>query len=120
MELLISEFTCTVIFLIYYPIFVDVKNYESSLSLRCFSCMSKVTLAMFECIILQVLGAYEDVFMSHSSWFVYQATMRIYKHYNFNVSDPATSAKRVSFSSYPGEESTLFQLIDSFDNLSTV
>ena len=40
--------------------------------------------------------------MSHSSWFVYQATMRIYKHYNFNVEDKATSAKRISFSSYPG------------------
>ena len=40
--------------------------------------------------------------MSHSSWFVYQATMRIYKHYNFNVEDGATSAKKISFSSYPG------------------
>jgi hypothetical protein len=28
--------------------------------------------------------------------------MRIYKHYNFNVEDKATSAKRISFSSYPG------------------
>ena len=41
--------------------------------------------------------------MSHSSWFIYQATMRIYKHYDLNVHDPATAAKRVSFSSYPGK-----------------
>lgn len=60
--------------------------------------------------IMQVLGAYEDVFMSHSSWFVYQATMRIYKHYNFNVSDPATSSKRTSFSSYPGKSCICFDL----------
>ena len=32
LELLISEFTCTVLFLIKYPIFVDVQKYESSLS----------------------------------------------------------------------------------------
>ena len=53
--------------------------------------------------ILQVTGAFENVFMSHSSWFIYQATMRIYKHYDLNVDDPATAAKRVSFSSYPGK-----------------
>lgn len=52
--------------------------------------------------LIKVMGAYEDIFMSHSSWFEYQATMRIYKHYNFNVKDPATSAKKISFSSYPG------------------
>ncbi|XP_053393318.1 phospholipase-B 81-like [Mercenaria mercenaria] len=52
--------------------------------------------------LVKVLGAYEDVFMSHSSWFIYQATMRIYKHYDFNVDDPDTAAKQISFSSYPG------------------
>lgn len=52
--------------------------------------------------LVKVLGAFEDVYMSHSSWFIYQATMRIYKHYNFNINDPATAAKQVSFSSYPG------------------
>ena len=40
--------------------------------------------------------------MSHSSWFTYQATLRIFKHYDFNVKDEATAAKRISFSSYPG------------------
>ncbi|KAJ8319226.1 hypothetical protein KUTeg_004317 [Tegillarca granosa] len=52
--------------------------------------------------LVKVLGAYENLFMSHSSWFEYQATLRIYKHYNFNVLDSATAAKRISFSSYPG------------------
>ena len=28
--------------------------------------------------------------------------MRIFKHYDFNVDDEATAAKRISFSSYPG------------------
>lgn len=65
--------------------------------------------------LIKVLGAYEDVFMSHSSWFVYQATMRIYKHYNFNVSDPATSSKRTSFSSYPG----FLESLDDFYQMSS-
>ncbi|XP_071106196.1 phospholipase B-like 1 [Haliotis cracherodii] len=52
--------------------------------------------------LIKVLGAYENLFMSHSSWFVYAAMLRIYKHYDFNVADPKTSAKRISFSSYPG------------------
>ncbi|XP_064614813.1 phospholipase B-like 1 [Liolophura sinensis] len=52
--------------------------------------------------LVKVLPGYENVFMSHSSWFLYSATMRIYKHYDLNVADPATSAKKMSFSSYPG------------------
>ena len=53
--------------------------------------------------IFQVLPGYENIFMSHSSWFTYAATMRIFKHYDFNVVDKATAAKQISFSSYPGE-----------------
>ncbi|XP_005096538.2 phospholipase B-like 1 [Aplysia californica] len=52
--------------------------------------------------LIKILPGYENIFMSHSSWFAYQATNRIYKHYNFNVDDPSTAAKRVSFSSYGG------------------
>jgi len=65
--------------------------------------------------LIKVLGAYEDIFMSHSSWFIYQATMRIFKHYNLNVNDPATAAKRISFSSYPAFLESLddFYLMDS-------
>uniref|UniRef100_A0A2C9JGW9 Phospholipase B-like n=1 Tax=Biomphalaria glabrata TaxID=6526 RepID=A0A2C9JGW9_BIOGL len=49
-----------------------------------------------------MLSGFENMFMSHSSWFDYAATNRIYKHYNLNVADPSTSSKRISFSSYPG------------------
>ncbi|XP_067938292.1 phospholipase B-like 1 [Watersipora subatra] len=50
--------------------------------------------------LIKVLGAYEDVFFSHSSWFVYQSTNRIFKYYNFNIEEYAS--KRIAFSSYPG------------------
>ena len=40
--------------------------------------------------------------MSHNAWFTYTATNRIFKHYDFNTRDPATSANALSFSSYPG------------------
>ncbi|XP_060067445.1 phospholipase B-like 1 [Ylistrum balloti] len=52
--------------------------------------------------LIKVSGAYENVFMSHSSWFMYQFTMRIFKHWNINVQDSGTSARQMSFSSYPG------------------
>ncbi|KAH9489509.1 Phospholipase B-like 1 [Bulinus truncatus] len=52
--------------------------------------------------LIKVLPGFENIFMSHSSWFDYAATNRIFKHYNFNVADSSTSAKKVSFSSYPG------------------
>ena len=52
--------------------------------------------------LIKVMGAFEDVFMGHSSWFTYSATMRIYKIYDFNVNDPVTAAKKIAFSSYAG------------------
>ncbi|ESO88915.1 hypothetical protein LOTGIDRAFT_205711 [Lottia gigantea] len=51
---------------------------------------------------VKVLGAYENIYMSHSTWFNYGATYRIFKHWNFNIRDTQTSSKRLSFSSYPG------------------
>lgn len=42
------------------------------------------------------------MFDSKQGWFTYQAMLRIFKHYDFNVDDSYTSAKAVSFSSYPG------------------
>ncbi|XP_078610186.1 phospholipase B-like 1 [Branchiostoma floridae x Branchiostoma japonicum] len=65
--------------------------------------------------LIKVLGAYENVYMSHSSWFNYAATMRIYKHYNFNIANPATATRKMSFSSYPGYLESLddFYLMDS-------
>ena len=49
-----------------------------------------------------MLTGFENVFMSHNAWFTYTATNRIFKHYDFNTRDPATSANALSFSSYPG------------------
>ena len=51
--------------------------------------------------ILQVLGAYENIYFSPSSWFDYQATNRIFKYYDLNVEELAS--KKISFSCYPGE-----------------
>jgi len=52
--------------------------------------------------VFEVTAGFENLFMSHNSWFLYAATMRIFKHYHFNVKDPATAANSLSFSSYAG------------------
>uniref|UniRef100_A0A8B9U2V8 Phospholipase B-like n=1 Tax=Anas zonorhyncha TaxID=75864 RepID=A0A8B9U2V8_9AVES len=52
--------------------------------------------------LIKVLPGYENIYFAHSSWFTYAATLRIYKHWNFNIVDPYTRTGRVSFSSYPG------------------
>ncbi|XP_043929904.1 phospholipase B-like 1 isoform X2 [Protopterus annectens] len=52
--------------------------------------------------LIKVLPGYENIFMAHSSWFTYASTLRIYKHWNFNISDPFTATSKISFSSYPG------------------
>jgi len=52
--------------------------------------------------LVRVLPGFEDLFMGHSSWFYYGGTNRIFKHYYFQVSDPAVWAKKQSFSSYAG------------------
>ncbi|KAL9959898.1 hypothetical protein ACROYT_G033271 [Oculina patagonica] len=65
--------------------------------------------------LIKILPGYEDIFAGHSSWFEYGATMRIYKHYYFNLKDPSTGAKRMSFSSYAGYLVSLddFYIMDS-------
>jgi hypothetical protein len=50
---------------------------------------------------------YSDLWAGHSSWFVYAAMGRIYKHYTFNVNNPNVASKSLSFSSYPGALTTL-------------
>lgn len=70
--------------------------------------------------LVAVTGNFSDLFMAHSSWFIYQGMLRIYKHYHFAISvrgrrpqtaaaphpahsqAPHTGAHRISFSSYPG------------------
>ncbi|KAG6924687.1 phospholipase B domain containing 1 [Chelydra serpentina] len=52
--------------------------------------------------LIKVLPGYENIYFAHSSWFTYAATLRIYKHWDFNITDPKTVTGRISFSSYPG------------------
>ncbi|XP_072044453.1 phospholipase B-like 1 [Amphiura filiformis] len=66
-------------------------------------------------VLVKVLPGFEDIFMGHSTWFSYSATIRIYKHYNFNVANEAVAAKQTSFSSYPG----ILESIDDFYLLSS-
>ncbi|KAM9425887.1 phospholipase B-like 1 [Pholidichthys leucotaenia] len=52
--------------------------------------------------LIKVLSGFEDLIIGHSSWYTYAATMRIYKHWDFRLSDTHTATGRMSFSSYPG------------------
>ncbi|MEQ2262200.1 Phospholipase B-like 1 [Xenotaenia resolanae] len=49
-----------------------------------------------------MLPGYENLLFGHSSWYTYAATMRIYKHWDFRVSDTHVATGQMSFSSYPG------------------
>lgn len=50
----------------------------------------------------QMLPGFENLLFAHSSWYTYAATMRIYKHWDFRVTEPHTATGKLSFSSYPG------------------
>eukprot|EP00755_Sulcionema_specki_P035816 Sspe_Gene.21958::Locus_8269_Transcript_1_1_Confidence_1.000_Length_1883::g.21958::m.21958 len=65
--------------------------------------------------IIKVTGNYSDLYMGHSAWYVYQATNRIFKHYNIQYRASEVAAKKVSFSSYPGYLESLddFYMMDS-------
>ncbi|CAK6961714.1 phospholipase B-like 1 [Scomber scombrus] len=52
--------------------------------------------------LIKVLPGFENLLLGHSSWYTYAATMRIYKHWDFRVSDVHTATGKMSFSSYPG------------------
>lgn len=55
---------------------------------------------------VKVLPGFENLLLGHSSWYTYTATMRIYKHWDFRVSDPNSATAKMSFSSYPGMEAS--------------
>ncbi|XP_057558193.1 phospholipase B-like 1 isoform X2 [Hippopotamus amphibius kiboko] len=65
--------------------------------------------------LIKVLPGYENIFFAHSSWYTYAAMLRIYKHWNFNITDEDTRSSRLSFSSYPG----LLESLDDFYLLSS-
>ncbi|XP_047464311.1 phospholipase B-like 1 [Mugil cephalus] len=52
--------------------------------------------------LIKVLPGFENLLFGHSSWYTYAATMRIYKHWDFKLSDVHTATGKMSFSSYPG------------------
>uniref|UniRef100_A0A8C6SEU8 Phospholipase B-like n=1 Tax=Neogobius melanostomus TaxID=47308 RepID=A0A8C6SEU8_9GOBI len=52
--------------------------------------------------LIKVLPGFENLLVGHSSWYTYAATMRLYKHWDFKLSDPYCATGRMSFSSYPG------------------
>jgi len=52
--------------------------------------------------LIKVTGDLSNLFAGHTSWYVYQAMLRIGKYYTFALSNPTTAATTVAFSSYPG------------------
>ncbi|XP_071400146.1 phospholipase B-like 1, partial [Centroberyx affinis] len=61
------------------------------------------TLGMGHCTaLIKVLPGFENLLFAHSSWYTFAATMRIYKHWDFRLSDTHTATGKMSFSSYPG------------------
>jgi len=52
--------------------------------------------------LVRVTPGLEDLLFAHSSWFTYGAMLRIYKHYSFELAEPAWQGSSTSFSSYPG------------------
>ncbi|XP_041943888.1 phospholipase B-like 1 [Alosa sapidissima] len=52
--------------------------------------------------LIKMLPGFENLLFAHSSWYTYAATLRIYKHWDFNVQEASTATGKMSFSSYPG------------------
>ncbi|XP_064627563.1 phospholipase B-like 1 isoform X2 [Lineus longissimus] len=53
-------------------------------------------------VLIKPTPGFENLYIGHSTWFIYAAMLRMYKHYDFNLKDPSVANKQVSFSSYPG------------------
>ncbi|XP_046581883.1 phospholipase B-like 1 [Haliotis rubra] len=52
--------------------------------------------------VVKVTDNFDNIFMGHSTWFLYQTMLRIYKYWTFKLQDETTKVKTMSFSSYPG------------------
>ncbi|KAL6103320.1 plbd1 [Pungitius sinensis] len=52
--------------------------------------------------LIKMMPGFENLLFAHSSWYTYAATMRIYKHWDFHITEPHTATGKLSFSSYPG------------------
>ena len=53
--------------------------------------------------LVKLAGDLSEIYMGHSTWDSYTAMLRIYKHYNFNLTDLNPASQRIAFSSYPGQ-----------------
>nr|XP_039262472.1 phospholipase B-like 1 [Styela clava]XP_039262473.1 phospholipase B-like 1 [Styela clava] len=53
-------------------------------------------------VLIKVTPGFENMYMGHSTWFVYSAMLRIYKNYDFQVFGKEHKNSKMSFSSYPG------------------
>ncbi|XP_034046900.1 phospholipase B-like 1 [Thalassophryne amazonica] len=57
--------------------------------------------------LIKMLPGFENLLFGHSSWYTYAATMRLYKHWDFYITESYTATGKLSFSSYPGFLSSL-------------
>jgi hypothetical protein len=60
--------------------------------------------------LIKVTADLSEIYAGHSTFFIYPQMLRIYKHYNFELTGDQTSNTATSFSSYPG----LISSIDDF------
>lgn len=65
--------------------------------------------------LVRVTGDFSQLLMAHSAWYTYGALVKVYKHFDFQLADPAVRLSGMSFSSYPGELSSDddFYLLDT-------
>ncbi|MEQ2164179.1 hypothetical protein GOODEAATRI_003941 [Goodea atripinnis] len=62
--------------------------------------------------LIKMLPGYENLLFAHSSWYTYAATMRIYKHWDFHISEAHAATGKLSFSSYPGTYNNQYMVVD--------
>lgn len=101
--------------------YLDLRNVIDPSQMPDFDKMSKDELTQWISMsghcsaLIKLLPAYENLLASHSTWFIYAAMLRIYKHYSFSLNDKRYASQKSSFSSYPGVLSSWddFYLMDS-------
>uniref|UniRef100_A0A3Q1JAU7 Phospholipase B-like n=1 Tax=Anabas testudineus TaxID=64144 RepID=A0A3Q1JAU7_ANATE len=50
--------------------------------------------------LIKMLPGYENLMFGHSSWYTYAATMRIYKHWDFHITEPHTATGKLEIIAY--------------------
>lgn len=70
--------------------------------------------------IVKVANDFSEVFMGHSTWLLYSAMLRIYKKYEFNFNNPLVKCRKMVFSSYPGQITSLDDFYELDTNLTVL